>query len=67
MDSSKIAERLKALRAKTGKTQDEVAQELGITRTAYENYEIGRRIPRDAIKMRIAEYYDTDIVTLFFD
>lgn len=67
MDASKIAERLKNLRAKKGKTQDEVAQAVGISRTAYENYEIGKRIPRDAIKMRIAEYYDTDIVTLFFE
>lgn len=64
MDNKKIGERLKALRGK--KTQEEVAQALGITQAAYSLYETGRRIPRDPLKKRIAEYYKRSVNTIFF-
>jgi transcriptional regulator with XRE-family HTH domain len=57
-------EKLKALRGR--KTQAQVAKDLGITASAYAQYERGDRVPRDDIKKAIAEYYDSSIAYLFF-
>ena len=39
------------------KTQQEVADEIGITKSALAMYERDERIPRDEVKIRIAEYF----------
>lgn len=64
MNRKAIAERLIALRGK--RTQQEVADTIGITQTAYSQYECGNRIPRDDIKIRIAEYYKRSVKTIFY-
>lgn len=49
--------RLKVCRTSRNLTQEEVAKELGISRSAYSHYEVGLRdIPIDVI-MRLADYY----------
>lgn len=58
-------ERLVKLRGE--KTKAEVADALGISRSSYEKYERGERIPRDEIKKRIAEYYNSTVQHIFFD
>lgn len=65
MDKKKIAERLKALRKE--KTMQEVADAIGVTKMAVSLYEAGERIPRDEIKVKLAEYYGTTIGAIFFD
>lgn len=65
MDKKAIAERLISLRGT--KTQAEVAKALGISQSTYAMYEIGRRIPTDEIKIRIANYYNTTVQNIFFN
>lgn len=64
MNESAISEKLVELRG--NRSQGEVAKELGISTSALSMYENGERIPRDPIKIRIADYYKTPIQDIFF-
>lgn len=61
-----IGMKLKALRADKKKTQQEAADDLNITKSALAMYEKDNRIPRDEIKVRIADYYGESVESLFF-
>lgn len=65
MNAKKIGEKLVKLRGK--KTQSEVAGAVGISTSALSMYECGERIPRDTIKVSIANYFGTTVESLFFD
>ena len=56
-------EKLIALRG--NRSQEEVAKALGISVSALSMYEQGNRIPRDEIKIRMADYYGISIEDLF--
>ena len=64
MNTKKIGERLAKLRG--NRTPAEVAKKLKISPTALSAYENGDRIPRDAVKIRIAKFYDVSVQDLFF-
>jgi len=64
MDKSVISERLVKLRGT--KSQEEVARATGISPSALSMYENGERVPRDEIKIRLAEYYGTSVEEIFF-
>lgn len=64
MDKKLIAERLKELRG--SKSQSEVAEAVGITAMAVSLYESGERIPRDEIKVKLAEYFGTTVDAIFY-
>ena len=49
------------------KTLAEVANDLRISKSALAMYETGRRIPRDQIKIRIAEYNGKSVAYIFFN
>ena len=66
VDSFKIGNRLKALRSEKGETTMEMAQALGISASAVTMYETGNRIPRDEIKVRIAEHFGVSVESIFF-
>ena len=60
-----IARNLKKLRETARHTQDEVAQALGISRSAYSNYESGdREVPYDIIE-KISDFFGCDMTVLF--
>lgn len=59
-----IGTKLKSLRGT--KTQQEVAKDLNITKSALAMYERDKRIPRDEIKIRIANYYGESVQAIFF-
>lgn len=62
-----IARNLKKLRETARYTQDEVAQALGITRSAYSNYESGdREVPYDVIE-KASDFFGCDMTVLFED
>ena len=63
---NKRAISLKLVELRGNKSQEEVAKELGISTSALSMYENGERIPRDPIKIRIADYYNTPIQDIFF-
>lgn len=66
MDAKKIGAILIKLRGEN-RTQQEVADSIGVTVSAIGMYERGERIPRDEIKIRLAEYYGKSIGEIFFD
>lgn len=49
-----------------GKTQEEIAKDIGITKSAWAMYERGERIPRDEVNVKIAKYFGRTIEELFF-
>ena len=65
IDVMEMGKRL--VEARAGRTQDEVASALGISKAALSMYENGGRIPRDPIKVRISRYYRKPITYLFFN
>lgn len=58
-----IARRLRELRG--NKSREEVSAELGISISAISMYENGERIPRDDLKIKIANYYDVSVQDIF--
>lgn len=66
MDGKAIGSRLKELREKENMRQDELAKAIGVSFSAYSKYEIGERIPRDEIKVRIAEFYKKTVQSIFY-
>lgn len=65
MNAKEIGKKLNELRG--SKTQSRVANDIGISVSALAMYENGERIPRDNIKIRLAEYYSTPISDIFFN
>lgn len=61
---SSIAQKLVQLRG--NRTQDEIAKAIGVSRTAIMMYENGQRVPKDEIKVKLAQYYQVSLVDLFF-
>jgi putative transcriptional regulator len=61
-----IGTKLKALRIMKKSTQQEAAANIGITKSALAMYERDERIPRDEIKIRIADYYGESVQSIFF-
>ena len=64
MDRKKIAEKLIAMRGE--KTQAEVEKSIGISKSSLAMYETGQRVPRDEIKLALANYYGATIQDIFF-
>ena len=65
LDSATIARRLIDLRG--DRSQQEIANALGITRAAVGMYETGDRIPKDEVKAAIAKLYGRTVQEIFFD
>ena len=61
LDSTK----LKIARDASGKTQKQVANDVGITEVAYQNYEYGKRLPRMDVAQRLASALNTTVGELF--
>lgn len=66
MNAAQIGTTLRSLREKQNKSQKAVADDLGISMSALCMYEIGNRIPRDEVKIRIADYYGVPLESIFF-
>ncbi len=64
MNRQKIGQKLVELRG--AKSREQVAVDLGISYSALVSYELGERVPRDEIKIKIAKYYGVDVGELFF-
>ena len=64
MDAKVIGNRLRNLRG--DKTVEAVAKELDLSPSTWSMYENGERIPRDNIKLRIAQHFHKPIHLLFF-
>ena len=61
-----VGTKLKALRQARKKSQQQAAADLNITKSALAMYERDERVPRDEVKIRIANYYGEPVEALFF-
>ena len=52
--------------ARGEESRQSVCKAVGISRSALQMYENGKRVPRDTIKVRLAEHYHTTVQSLFF-
>lgn len=59
-----IAERL--VLARGNESRQSVCDAVGISLSALQMYENGKRIPRDPVKIRLAQHYQTSVQDLFF-
>ena len=66
INGMQIGSKLRTLRTESGKSTEEVAKSLGVSTSAIGMYENGYRIPRDEIKIRIAEFYNVPVESIFF-
>ena len=66
MDAKKIGSNLSELRAKKGETLKDVSDAIGVTVMALSHYENGKRVPRDDIKVRLAEHYGKTVDSIFY-
>lgn len=64
MDAKKIGNKLIELRSDV--SREKVANDLGVSISALAMYEQGNRIPRDEIKIKIAQYYNKTVQEIFF-
>lgn len=65
LDAKEIGERLIKIRGSI--PRDTVAKAVGISVSAISMYENGERISRDAIKIKLAEFYGKSVQEIFFD
>jgi len=65
MNKEIIGEKLLELRG--NRSREEVANAVSVSVSALQMYENGQRIPRDDIKIRLAEYYKTTVQEIFFN
>lgn len=61
-----IGNRIAELRLKNGYTRKELADILGVTRSAVSNYEYGMKIPNDINKIKISQLFNEPVEELFF-
>lgn len=61
-----VAERIKEARLEKGYSVEEVAKGCGISVSAVQMYECGQRVPRDEIKIAMANFFGTTVQDLFF-
>lgn len=56
--------KLRALRG--SRSQEEIAGEIGITKSSWAMYERNERVPRDEVKVKIANYFGKTVQEIFF-
>lgn len=60
-----IAKRLKELRG--DRSRGDLANAVGVSESAWAMWENAERVPKDEIKMRIAEEFGKSVQEIFFD
>ena len=64
LNAKKIGAKLKELRG--SRSQKEVADAVNVTDMAISLYESGDRIPRDEIKVALADYFGVSVESIFY-
>lgn len=62
-----VSEKLLSLRKERRISREELAEAIGVSISAISMYENGERIPRDDIKIKIANYYKKSVGSIFFN
>lgn len=66
MDRQYIASKLVELRKKSGLTQKEVSERIGVSLSSYSQYETGDKLPRDDVKVAISKLFNRSVQFIFF-
>lgn len=66
LDAKKIGMRIKKLREDMGASREDLALKVDVTERAIVSYELGERIPRDVIKVKLSEYLNVTVSDLFY-
>lgn len=66
MTDNYIKDNLKFLRKRKGLSQTDVAKAINVGITTYNAWETGQNIPRDEMKVKIAEFYGLSVGYIFF-
>ena len=56
--------KLKELRG--NRSRQDVANAVGVSRSAIAMYERGERVPKDEVKLRLAKFFNTSVEKIFF-
>lgn len=64
INAKEIGAKLRELRGY--KPRRVVSEETGIPERAILSYEMGERLPKDKVKVQLAEYYGTSVEAIFF-
>lgn len=48
------------------RTQEEISEELGITKSSWAMYERNERVPRDEVKVRISKFFKVPVQDIFY-
>lgn len=62
-----IGQKLKKLREENGYSREQVAEKLDLSVSTIAMYELGERVPRDEVKVRIANLYGQTVECIFFE
>lgn len=65
VDAKEIGRRLAKLRGT--EPRENVAFAVGVSLSAMSMYENGERVPRDSIKVKLADFYHKTVQEIFFD
>lgn len=66
LDVTRIGKTIKEMRIKRGLTAEELAKAVKTSSSAINMYECGQRIPRDEVKIRIADFFGVSIESIFY-
>lgn len=66
LDAVQIGNRIKGLREGRKETMLDLSRAIGTSESAIGMYESGQRVPRDEIKIRIAEHFTVPVESIFF-
>lgn len=66
MNQKEIGDKIRELRLNNKESQEEVCKKLGVSQVAWSKYEAGEIIPRDEMKIKIAEHYGSSVQSLFY-
>ena len=66
MDPVKKKKKLRSLREEKNETAGDLSSAINVSESAIFMYEAGKRIPRDEIKIRIAEHFAMPVESIFF-
>ena len=65
MDQQKIGSFLKALRQEKKLTQEQLAEQMGVSRRTVSRWETGNNLPDLSMLVELADYYDVDLNEIF--
>ena len=62
-----VGRKLQALRKSNNLSVEDVCDKVLISKSSLQKYETDRRVPRDNVKKRLAEFYGSTVANIFFD